>query len=290
MRLAMGVFVLLAGCASPSAFEGMSDLERRIRLEVERNSPGARISLWLGRADGRTVLELDADRVLPAASTLKILVLLEGHWQESEGRFHWGEEVSLREEDRVGGAGTLQFERTGSTWSYGQLARRMIAESDNFASNLLLRRLGRDAVNRRAASLGMPRTRMERDFLDLDARRAGRENWSTAGEMGRLLRSILRREVATPEVCDATAAALERTSRGRLASGVPKDVAVGHKAGSLPGLRHDVGWVRVPGQPYVLAVFLDNVLESRDPAVDRGIAAIEAVGRLVFETMGPGDE
>jgi beta-lactamase class A len=282
--------LVLAGCAGPSEFERMSDLERRVRLEVERQAPGSRLHLWLSRADGRVLLDLDADRVLPAASTLKVLVLVEGYAQELEGRFRWSDDVTLLAEDRVGGAGTLQFERPGSTWTYRQLARRMIAESDNSASNILLRRLGLEAVNRRARALGLERTRFERAFLDFAARREGRENLSSAAEMGRLMRAIFRREILTPEACDEMIAVLERTSRGRIARGVPKDVPVGHKAGSLPGYRHDVGWVRLPGQPYVLSLFLENVLESTDPNVDRGIAAIEGAARLVYEAMGPTDE
>ncbi len=284
------LLVCLAGCAAPSALEKMTRLERRLRLEMERHAPGCRPSVWLARTDGRELLAIDADRVLPAASTLKVLVLVEGYGAELEGTFRWTDEVTLQDTDRVGGAGTLQHERTGSTWTYQQLARRMIAESDNTASNILLRRLGRAALNRRAERLGLPNTRFERDFLDFSARREGRENVSTAREMGRLLRMIFRREILSPEACDAMIAILERTSRGRIARGVPKDIPVGHKAGSLPGYRHDAGWVRLPGQPYVLSVFLDNVLESTDPKVDRGIAAIEAAARLVYEAVGPTDE
>jgi beta-lactamase class A len=135
-------------------------------------------------------------------------------------------------------------------------------------------------------------TRFERAFMDFHARdREGKENWTTAREMGILARSIYRREILTPEACDEMIVILERTSRGRIAAGVPKFIPVGHKSGSLAGLRHDVGWVRLPGQPYVLSVFLDRVLErpgGRDE--DLGIAAIEAVARVVYQAMGPTDE
>ena len=83
---------------------------------------------------------------------------------------------------------------------------------------------------------------------------------------------------------------LEKTSRGRIAAGVPRFVPVGHKGGSLPGLRHDVGWVRVPGHPYVLSVFLDNVLERPGAEEDRGLAAIGAVAQTVYSMLGPTDE
>ena len=50
-----------------------------------------------------------------------------------------------------------------------------------------------------------------------------------------------------------------------------------------------MGWVRVPGRPYILSVFLENVLPDT-PEGDRGIAAIEAIARRVYDSLGPTDE
>jgi len=286
-----GLLLLLAGCAEPSAFEKMSLLERDIRLSANRESPGLKISLWLAQADGRELMALDADRPLSGASTLKILILVEAHAQALNGTFRWVDEHTLVSSDVVGGTGSFQHEKLGSSWTFLQYARRMIAESDNTASNILLRRLGMARVNERAAKLGLQVTRFEREFMDFDARREGKDNLTTAREMGQLMRAIFRREILTPETCDEMIAALERTSRGRIAAGVPRDIAVGHKSGSIAGLRHDVGWVRVAGRPYILSVFLDNVLEvPSEEGADRGIAAIEAIARRVYDSLGPTDE
>jgi beta-lactamase class A len=280
---------VLAGCAS-SEFDKMSRLEREIRLSVAQESPGAKLSLWLARADGLELLSLQADRPVAGASTLKILILAEAYAQSIDGSFRWTDSHTLIDSDVVGGSGSFQSEPLGSSWTYVQYARRMIAESDNVASNILLRRLGMRNVNSRAAKLGLTVTRFEREFMDFDARREGLENWTTAREMGQLVRAIFRREILTPEACDEMIRTLEHTARGRIAAGVPKEIAVGHKSGSLTGLRHDVGWVRVPGHPYVLSVFLDNVLERPGGEEDRGIAAIEAIGRIVYDSVGPTDE
>lgn len=278
----------LASCAPPSAFEKMTLLERDLRIAANRESPGVKISLWLSEAEGRELMSLDADRPVPGASTLKILILVEAHAQAIDGSFRWTDSYTLLESDVVSGTGSFQNERIGSSWTYLQYARRMISESDNTASNILLRRLGMRNVNERAAKLGLQVTRFERAFMDFDARREGKDNWTTAREMGSLVRAILRREILTPEACDEMIRSLERTSRGRIAAGVPKDIPVGHKSGSIDLDRHDVGWVRVPGRPYVLSVFLTDVLPGFER--DRGIAAIEAIARRVYDGVGPSDE
>ena len=279
----------LAACAEPSAFEDMGRLERELRLAVARHAPEARLSVWAARADGRTVLALDADRPVPAASTVKVLILAEAHAQAARGEFRWTDEATLLDEDKVGGAGSLKRERAGSTWTWQQLSRRMISESDNTASNLLLRRLGMDRVNARAVALGMDRTRIRRFFMDEAARREGRDNITSAQDMGRLLLAIFRKEILTPEACEAMIQALERTGRRRLAVGVPRDVPVGHKAGTGVGLRADVGWVRVDGAPYVAAIFLDGLIERPDAEVDRGVDALESAAQALYNALGPGD-
>lgn len=288
-RRGVVVLLLLGGCVA-SEFERMSRLEREIHLAHVRHSPESQLSLWLARADGSELLAFQADKPVPGASTVKVLILVEAFAQAGEGTFDLRGEMTYLETDRVGGAGSLQNEKPGSTWTNRQLFRKMIAESDNIASNMLLRRLGMRNVNARAEKLGLRTTRFERYFMDEEARREHKENWTTAREMGLLMRSIFRREILTPEACDDMIEILEKTSRGRIATGVPKFVAVGHKGGSLPGLRHDVGWVRVPGHPYVLSVFLDNVLERRDPQEDRGLDAIGEIAQIVYHELGPTDE
>jgi beta-lactamase class A len=286
-----GVLVFLVGCVA-AEFDRMAPLERKLRLVQVREAPEAQMSLWLAHADGRELLAIHADQPMEGASTLKVLILVEAHAQVIEGTFHFADSTTLQEEDRVEGSGSLKDERPGSQWTWRQLARKMILESDNTASNLLLGRLGMRRVNERAERLGLSVTRFERPYEDREARRLGLKNRTTAREMGRLLGMIYRKEILTPEACQEMIDVLERTSRGRIAAGVPRDIPVGHKSGRMPGLRHDVGWVRLPGRPYVLSIFLDNVLEKpyAEDEPDRGIRAIEAVARVVFETLGPSEE
>lgn len=282
-------FIFLAGCAT-SDYERMGRLERDVRHALAREAGETTPSVWLARFDGREALAINPDRPVPGASTLKILLLVEAHAQAEAGTFAWAQETTLLAEDVVGGGGTLRHEKIGSTWTWRQVARRMIVESDNTASNMILSRLGMDRVNARAAALGLAVTRFERKYMDFEAQRAGRENRTTAREMGRLCLAIAKREVVSPAACDEMIALLESTSRGGVAAGAPKGVAAGRKSGYVRGLRADVGWVRVPGQPYVLSVFLDNVYEKPGAEEDRGAGAIESVARLVYAAMGPGDE
>jgi beta-lactamase class A len=280
----LSLLFLLTGCAPPSAFERMERLERDVRLALAREAGETTPSVWVSRFDGREILAINPDRPVPGASTLKLLLLVEAYAQADAGALSWAGETTLLAEDVVGGPGSLQREKPGSSWTWRQIARRMILESDNTAANLMLGKLGMSKVNARAASLGLAVTRFERKFMDFDALREGRENRTTAREMGRLALAIARREILTPAACDEMIALLESGARR------VKHVPSARKTGSARGTRGEVGWSRVPGQPYALAIFLDNVYEKPGATEDRGALAIDTVARLVYGALGPSDE
>ena len=65
----------------------------------------------------------------------------------------------LTEADRSLPSGTLQDAPIGSRYTLRDLAARMIRESDNTATDLLLRTVGRAGVEARLGQTAMPNTR-----------------------------------------------------------------------------------------------------------------------------------
>jgi beta-lactamase class A len=53
---------------------------------------------------------------------------------------------------------------------------------------------------------------------------------------------------------------------------LPQNVAVAHKSGQLPGLRHDAGIVYGPGGPFVVVVLTDDLANQGE--AERAIAAL----------------
>src|SRR2546421_10859933 len=70
------------------------------------------------------------------------------------------------------------------------LATRMVAGSDNSATNVLIDRVGMENVNALMNSLGLKQTALRRKMMDLKAASEGRENVSTPREMMMLLAAI----------------------------------------------------------------------------------------------------
>lgn len=107
----------------------------------------------------RTLAALNPGRALAVGSAFKLAVLGEVQAQVTRGERSWTDEVTLTEADRSLPSGTLQDAPVGTRFPLRDLAARMIRESDNTATDLLLRVLGRAGVEARLGQTAMPSTR-----------------------------------------------------------------------------------------------------------------------------------
>lgn len=115
----------------------------------------------LDLADRSVVAEESAGAVLPVASVGKLLLLLEVSRQVGDGVLQLDEVLVRSVEDAVADSGLWQHLATDRL-PVEDLAVLVAAVSDNLATNVLLRRVGLEAVRATAAALGLAHT----DLLD----------------------------------------------------------------------------------------------------------------------------
>ena len=150
--LAVGTTVYMAWRYDPSA-EGVLEF---LRDEPDRSA----ISLY---RNGEPLIERNENRVMPLASTVKIIVAIEYAEQAAAGELDSEEVVPLADlerfyvEDTDGGAHPAFVESLGDTSSVDLrgVARGMIRFSSNAATEYLAGRLGFDRINARIEALGM---------------------------------------------------------------------------------------------------------------------------------------
>jgi beta-lactamase class A len=225
-------------------------------------------------------VELRPDEVFPTASSIKLAVLYELYRQAGEGRVDLTE-VTRPPVPRAGGGGILQElgDRVSLTWR--DLAVLMSVWSDNEAANLLMRRVGIDAVNRRLDSLALPRTRLRRLMMDLEAARRGDENVSTPREMARLAEVVARGEGLPPDrAADLRALATVPDAGSAFRRALPEGQRAVNKAGELEGVRCDAGWVDLPGRPYRASIMTAYLRREAD-----GEAAIAELSAAIYDTF-----
>ena len=123
------------------------------------------------------------------------------------------------------------------------LVQLMIIVSDNAATNILIRRLGMEKINRTIDALGLTGTRLNRLLFDAEASARGVINTVSAADMGRLLEAVWRgtlvSEQASREMLDFL---LDQQLNGKLPFYLhSQDIDVAHKTGEDEALSHDVG-------------------------------------------------
>jgi beta-lactamase class A len=256
----------------------LAKLRARIRA-VDNRLDGVLGAYVRDLTTGATV-ELRPDEVFPTASSIKLAVLYELYRQAEEGRVDLGE-VTRPPVPRVRGGGILQDlgDRVSLTWR--DLAVLMIGWSDNEATNVLVRRIGLDAVNDRLEDLGLPRTRLRRQMMDLGAARRGDENVSTPREMARLAEIVARGEGLGPvRAQDVVAVATVPDEGSPFRRGLPEGVRAVSKPGALEGVRCEAAWVDIPGRPYSAAVMTAYLRREAD-----GEAALTEISAAIYDTF-----
>ena len=275
---------LLAATHTPAADLPPKAAELVVKLRARVLAADARLDGVLGvyvrDLTTGTTIELRPDEAFPTASSIKLAVLYELHRQAEEGRIDLSE-VTRPPVPRVGGGGILQNlgDRVSLTWR--DLAVLMIGWSDNEATNVLVRRVGLDAVNRRLDGLGLPGTRLRRQMMDLDAARRGDENVSTPREIARLAEIVAKGESLSPaRAADLLAVATVADEGSPFRRGLPAGTKAVTKPGALEGVRCETAWVEVHGRPYSAAIMTAYLRREKD-----GEDAIAELSAAIYDTF-----
>jgi beta-lactamase class A len=214
------------------------------------------------------------DEVMPQASSIKIVVLLELYRQVQQGKLKFEDTYVVRAEDIVQDSDMLGALTPGvAKITLRDLATMMMAVSDNGATNVLIDRVGMENVNRTLESLGLRTTKLRRKMMDLKAAGEGRENISTVREMVTLLRLIYEGKVLNPQLTTdfwKMLATYKKDSHMRRA--IPEDVVVASKHGWLEGVRVESGVVFVKDRPFIISVMTTYLRDEKDGE--------EAIGRI----------
>jgi beta-lactamase class A len=118
--------------------------------------------------DGRYA-QMQADRAMPAASSIKTPILLVSLEQIDRGDLRWNEPLTLTKPVVGGGAGWMASKPLGTRFPTYEVATEMIRISDNTATNLLIERAGgKDRLNSRFQALGLTATKVNNWLPDLD--------------------------------------------------------------------------------------------------------------------------
>ena len=237
------------------------------------------VALYARNLDTGAEVGIDADRKVRTASTIKLPIACAVAQQVADGKARWDERLVIREAAKVSGSGVLSEFGDGETVSLRDAVRLMIVVSDNTATNLVLDRIGADAVNEHLDGLGLTATRSMRKIRGDGTQLKAATGWSRAGlmpenqrfgigsstprEMVRLLGLLAAGKVVDEAASRELLATLERQQYKDGIGRRTGELRVASKSGALDALRSDVGIVWAPQGRIAIAITVDDM-----PAID----------------------
>ncbi|MFC4244095.1 serine hydrolase [Gryllotalpicola reticulitermitis] len=228
-------------------------------------------------ASDRVLLSVDDHVVMPTASIGKVLLLIEVAAQLEQRQSAGFTLLDRETRDAVGESGVWQHLAVPSL-PIADLAALVGAASDNLATNVLLRRIGLDAVSARTEQLGLTRTAL----LDLVRNHRGPDDApqlsvGSAAELTWLFGALARGSVVDRDVSERVVQWLSLNADVTLVAGAfgldpfahrgaDHGIMLINKTGADVGVRSEVGVLRGPRAGVVYAVsmyFDDSELSSR---------------------------
>lgn len=296
------IIVLLAVCSSGLllAQTGSSvSLDQQVRNKI-RGFQG-RATLFATNLDTGASYGISPDDPVRTASTIKLAIMAECFYEAHEGKLNWDEKLKLTNDEKVSGTGVLQDFSDGDEFPVRDLMHLMIMVSDNTATNLILNRIGGNAVNARMASLGLSQTRVMRKILRNAAKGqsegvtiegAKPENKkyglgrSSPREMVRLLTLLYRGQLVSKEASAEMLEVMKHQRDHNCIGRDMKDVPIASKSGSLDHLRSDVGIVYSSRGPIAMALTVDDMPEVDYTVDNPGDLLINALSEILVDRLG----
>jgi beta-lactamase class A len=192
---------------------------------------------------------LNQDLVFPAASLIKLPIMIRAYQKSESGELDLEETYFLKETDKRVGAGILESQAAGTSYTYRELIRLMAHYSDNTAAKIISDLLGEGEIEAAIKDIGMEKTTFS-------------ENETTPTDIGLLLKKLYQGELISSENRDELLDFLTETAfEDRIPAGLPEEVRVAHKIGTETASFSDAAII-LAEEPFILVIMSRGALES----------------------------
>jgi beta-lactamase class A len=262
--------------------------EAAIRQHVAAS--GADVAVYFKMLDGKAEWSTRPDDVFHAASTMKVPVMIELFRQAKQGKLKLSDQIVVKNEfhsivdgspyklspDDDSEADLYQAE--GQSRTLGDLCDLMITVSSNFATNLLIEKLGVENIQATTRALGADGVVVLRGVEDGKAFAKGLNNTTTARGLANLLEAIAVGKAVDTGSSQEMIAVLERQRFNEgIPSGLPAGVRVAHKTGEISKIHHDAAIVFAK-RPYVLVILVRGLADKKQSA-----SVMKEISRELYE-------
>lgn len=233
----------------------LTGLENQLK-NLASTYPSIHPSIYVWDYETGNYADINADEIFPTASIIKLPVLVQLFRSIEKNQLTIYDEMPLTEYYRTEGSGSLQFKAANSKYKIDTLARMMITESDNSATNMIMAELGSMTdINSGIREWGLKHTYIQTWLPDL-----GGTNHSTARDMAQILYNIDNPNFLSTSSREKIFDYMGHVHNNRLiAAGLPSGATFLHKTGDIGKMLGDAGIVFAPnGKKYIVVIFANR--------------------------------
>ena len=254
----------------------MIDLENQLK-GLNKAYPSIKPAIFVWSFETGKYAAINEDKVYPAASIIKIPVLVQLFKSIEANQVSIYDEMNLTHYYRSSGSGNMQFAQERK-YTLDELARVMIQDSDNTATNMLMAKVGgMDDVNTGIRTWGLKNTHIKTWLPDLTG-----TNTTTAYDMAKILYNLENSSFLNVNSREDIFKYMSKVKNNRLIqAGLPQGVPFIHKTGDIGSMLGDAGIVYMPsGQHYIVVIL---ALRPHNDAA--GCNFIRAASSLIYSKM-----
>jgi beta-lactamase class A len=279
----------------PRAY-GQDAAELRARLEARIvAAPASAVGVYFRDLTAADSVLVGAHLRFHAASTMKVPVMIQLFRDKDAGLLSLDDSIAVTNTfksivdsssyqlDKADDSDSSLYGRVGGKASIRELVELMETVSSNLATNLLIMRVGAPRANATAHALGADSILVLRGVEDGKAYRAGRNNTTTARDLGVLMAAIAQDRAASRAACREMLAILGRQHfKEGIPAGLPAAARVYHKTGWIGKVvYHDAAIVELPGgRRYILVVLTGGVQKDED-----AYALVSDISQMIYANV-----
>lgn len=270
-----------------------AQMHKEINAEFAKQPAGTFAVAFENLATGEQFL-MNAHQSFHAASTIKTAFLIETFEQAAKHKFSLSDSIFIHNDfksivdgsiyhlDSTDDSETDLYKRIGQKETIYNLLFRMITQSSNFSTNLIVDLINAKNANQTMRSIGAKDIQALRGVEDNKAFDLGMNNTVTAYDLMIIFDHIAKGTVVNKQACDSMIQILmHQQFREKIPAKLPADVKVANKTGSIDKVSHDSGIVFLPdGRKYVLVLLSSGVEDEK--SVNETLAN---VSRIIYDNV-----
>ena len=237
----------------------MGGLKKQL-LNLMAQYPSIKPAIYVWEYDKGQYIDINADKIYPAASIIKLPILVRMFKSIEANQFTIYDEMKMIEQYRSSGSGNLQYAQAGRSYTMDYLAKIMIQDSDNTSTNMIMAKLGgMDDINIGLRDWGISTTYVRTWLPDLNG-----TNKTTAADIAKILYNLDNPGFLNINSRESIIDYMSHVKNDRLIqAGISDNALFIHKTGDIGTMLGDAGIVFAPnGKKYIVVILANRPYNS----------------------------